>query len=77
MSEETIEKRAYPHPTVRADWLAKVREDIIEPESPIIDPHHHLWLRLNEGSNYCVENEGLTRPLYKPATTHENRDVQR
>jgi L-fuconolactonase len=43
MSEETIEKRAYPHPTVRADWLAKVREDIIEPELPIIDPHHHLW----------------------------------
>jgi len=26
-----------------ADWLAQVREDIIDPERPIIDPHHHLW----------------------------------
>ena len=24
-------------------WYAQVREDIIEPERPIIDPHHHLW----------------------------------
>lgn len=24
-------------------WLAQVREDIIEPDRPIIDPHHHLW----------------------------------
>jgi len=25
------------------EWLAQVREDIIDPERPIIDPHHHLW----------------------------------
>ncbi|MCY4269464.1 MAG: amidohydrolase, partial [Gammaproteobacteria bacterium] len=24
-------------------WLAQVREEPIEPEQPIIDPHHHLW----------------------------------
>lgn len=24
-------------------WLDQVTEDIIEPERPIIDPHHHLW----------------------------------
>jgi L-fuconolactonase len=24
-------------------WHAQVSEDIIEPERPIIDPHHHLW----------------------------------
>ena len=24
-------------------WLDQVREEIIEPERPIIDPHHHLW----------------------------------
>ncbi|NKC01521.1 MAG: amidohydrolase family protein [Pseudomonadales bacterium] len=28
---------------MRADWLAKVQEDIIEPDLPICDPHHHLW----------------------------------
>ena len=25
------------------DWLALVKEEIIDPELPIIDPHHHLW----------------------------------
>lgn len=25
------------------DWLGKVREEILEPGLPIIDPHHHLW----------------------------------
>jgi hypothetical protein len=24
-------------------WLAQQREDIIEPDLPIVDPHHHLW----------------------------------
>jgi predicted TIM-barrel fold metal-dependent hydrolase len=24
-------------------WLAQQREEIIEPELPIVDPHHHLW----------------------------------
>ena len=24
-------------------WLAQVREDIIDAERPICDPHHHLW----------------------------------
>ncbi len=27
----------------QADWLAQVSEDIIDPERPICDPHHHLW----------------------------------
>ncbi|MEX2132159.1 MAG: amidohydrolase family protein [Pseudohongiellaceae bacterium] len=25
------------------EWLRQVREEILEPERPIIDPHHHLW----------------------------------
>jgi len=25
------------------EWLGLVREEIIEPDLPIIDPHHHLW----------------------------------
>lgn len=25
------------------DWLAQVREEIIDPDRPIVDPHHHLW----------------------------------
>jgi L-fuconolactonase len=30
---------------VRAEWLAKHTEEILEPSLPIIDPHHHLWDR--------------------------------
>ncbi|MBX6373706.1 MAG: amidohydrolase family protein [Acetobacteraceae bacterium] len=32
---------------VREDWLAKHQEPILEPELPIVDPHHHLWDRPN------------------------------
>lgn len=31
------------HPQVRPGWLGQVREDILEPDMAIIDPHHHLW----------------------------------
>ena len=24
-------------------WIDSVKEDVIDPERPIIDPHHHLW----------------------------------
>jgi len=27
----------------RKEWLAQVKEEIIEPDLPICDPHHHLW----------------------------------
>jgi L-fuconolactonase len=27
------------------EWLAKVREEALEPGLPIVDPHHHLWER--------------------------------
>jgi predicted TIM-barrel fold metal-dependent hydrolase len=32
------------HPTPGTqEWLDQVVEDIIEPELPILDPHHHMW----------------------------------
>jgi L-fuconolactonase len=30
---------------VRQDWLDRRKEPILEPDLPIIDPHHHLWDR--------------------------------
>ena len=30
-------------PPVRQDWLDRWREEILEPDLPIVDPHHHLW----------------------------------
>lgn len=37
---------------VREDWLALHTEPVIDPELPIIDPHHHLWHR--KGIRYLV-----------------------
>ena len=45
MSATTGERQAYPHPHVDEAWLAKLREDIIDPTLPIVDAHHHLWER--------------------------------
>ena len=42
-SSDPAGPRAYPHPLVREDWLAQVQEEVLEPDLPIIDPHHHLW----------------------------------
>ena len=36
--------------TVRPDWLARREEDILEPDLPIIDPHHHLIDRPGHGT---------------------------
>jgi len=38
-----------PHPPVRNDWLALRQEEILEPDLPIVDPHHHLVDRANTG----------------------------
>jgi L-fuconolactonase len=32
-------------PSKNQDWLALTREEPLEPELPICDPHHHLWDR--------------------------------
>ncbi len=34
-----------PYFAVRQEWLDRVKEPIIEPDLPIVDPHHHLWDR--------------------------------
>lgn len=34
-------------------WLDQVREEPLEPERPIIDPHHHLW-RKRFGRDYLL-----------------------
>ncbi|CAA9543489.1 MAG: Purine/pyrimidine phosphoribosyl transferase, partial [uncultured Thermomicrobiales bacterium] len=36
---------APPPSPVRQAWLDRLREEIIEPALPIVDPHHHLWDR--------------------------------
>ena len=37
----------------RDGWLAQVQEEILEPDLPICDPHHHLWD--HPGSRYLLD----------------------
>ena len=38
---------------VRNDWLDQVREEPLDPDREIVDPHHHLWNR--NGSIYELD----------------------
>ena len=44
MSPPSPASRPY-YLAVRQDWLDRRNEPVLEPELPIIDPHHHLWDR--------------------------------
>ncbi|MGQ9426069.1 amidohydrolase family protein [Gilvimarinus sp. F26214L] len=36
-------------------WLLEVQEQILEPDRPIIDPHHHLWRR-RRSTDYLLDD---------------------
>ena len=40
MTANAVESRMS---AIDEDWLATTEEDILEPDLPIVDPHHHLW----------------------------------
>ena len=40
------------HLSIRPEWLAMHQEEIIEPELPIVDAHHHLWDHI--GNSYFL-----------------------
>jgi L-fuconolactonase len=48
-----VEARAYPRPLPNSEWLGMLREEILEPDLPIVDPHHHLWD--HPGSRYLLD----------------------
>ena len=43
-----------PGSPVREDWLDRRKEPALEPELPIVDPHHHLWVR--PGWHYMLDD---------------------
>jgi len=48
------QQQAAPPSPIRREWLDRRKEPILEPELPIIDPHHHLWQR--PGWRYLLED---------------------
>src|ERR1700682_4938694 len=49
----SAQQAAPPNP-VRQDWLDRRKEPALEPELPIVDPHHHLWVR--PGWRYMLDD---------------------
>ena len=47
-------QQAAPRSPVREDWLDRHKEPALEPELPIVDPHHHLWVR--PGWRYMLDD---------------------
>jgi L-fuconolactonase len=45
MVQSAVLRGAPPHHYVDEAWLALRDEPILDPELPIVDPHHHLWDR--------------------------------
>ena len=50
MNATTSSTAISAHLVVRKDWLARRREEVLEPELPIVDPHHHLIDRPESGT---------------------------
>jgi L-fuconolactonase len=50
----TTQPASSPYLPVRDDWLARRSEAILEPDLPIVDPHHHLWER--PGWRYMLDD---------------------
>ena len=48
------QQQAAPSNPIRQEWLDRRKEPILEPELPIIDPHHHLWQR--PGWRYLLDD---------------------
>src|ERR1700739_4361744 len=42
-----------PNENEREAWLAQVKENALDPDLPIVDPHHHLWD--HPGSRYMLD----------------------
>ena len=47
-------QQSRPPSPVREDWLDRRKEPALEPELPIVDPHHHLWVR--PGWSYMLDD---------------------
>src|ERR1700733_2164410 len=73
------EARAYDRPLPNPAWLGKLREEILEPALPIVDPHHHLWD--HPGSRYLLDelladvNSGTTSS--PPSSSNAARAIAR
>jgi L-fuconolactonase len=55
MAEMTAPRHSMD-PPIRQEWLAQWQEPILEPDLPIVDPHHHLWDRPDWDTRYLLDD---------------------
>src|SRR6185503_12205743 len=88
MSANAPTPTTVPYLPVRDEWLAKWHEEILEPDLPIVDPHHHLWDRhgwrylldelladLNSGHNIVATVFVQCRSMHRAAGLERLRPV--
>jgi L-fuconolactonase len=76
------------HAPVRPDWLDKRKEEAIEPQLPVVDPHHHMWDRpgnrylfadlladVGSGHNIAATCFEECREMYRPDGPLELRSL--
>jgi L-fuconolactonase len=87
MAVENVSAAATQLP-IRQNWLDLRVEDIIEPATPIVDPHHHLWDLpgrrylfdeflgdINSGHNICATVFAQCHSMYRADGPEELRCV--
>jgi predicted TIM-barrel fold metal-dependent hydrolase len=45
---------SYTYPNPKVSWLAQHVEEIIEPDLPLVDSHHHIWNQT--GNEYLIDD---------------------
>ena len=66
---------------INKDWLGLIKEEIVDPDREICDPHHHLWHR--NGSKYLLEEflldiesgHNITSTIYVECESMYSKDV--
>ena len=53
-------------------WLDQVQEEILDPERPIIDPHHHLWHGPSEAPGVKDSYRYLLEDLWSDTSSGHN-----
>ena len=70
-----MQRTASPHFRIRPSWLAQSDEDVLTPEQPILDAHHHLWDRpegtykSSEFAEDCTSGHDVRASIYVQCTT--------
>ena len=41
---------------VNKSWISQLNEPPLEPDLPIIDPHHHFWVRPDPEQTYVLDD---------------------